>query len=80
MYLPSDYDSRGWLKLPLLFWAVLLLQARTWALFVLAGASRGRGGGLLGVFFPDRQSFWLGGGAGLPAVLAVFFSGGGGGF
>ncbi|EKM6370212.1 DUF2919 family protein, partial [Cronobacter sakazakii] len=29
MYLPSDYDSRGWLKLPLLFWAVLLLQART---------------------------------------------------
>ncbi len=60
VYLPSDYDSRGWLKLPLLFWAVLLLQARTWVLFVLAGASRGQGEALLGLFYPDRQSFWLG--------------------
>lgn len=73
VYLPSDYDSRGWLKLPLLFWAVLLLQARTWALFVLAGASRGQGEALLGLFYPDRQSFWLGLAAGLPALLTFLF-------
>lgn len=75
VYLPSDYDSRGWLKLPLLFWAVLLLQARTWALFVLAGASRGQGEALLGLFYPDRQSFWLGLAAGLPALLTFLLSG-----
>ncbi|WP_024554195.1 DUF2919 family protein [Franconibacter helveticus 513] len=37
MFLPSDYDGKGMLKPPALFWAVLLLQARTWALFVLTG-------------------------------------------
>ncbi|ELZ8932321.1 DUF2919 domain-containing protein [Cronobacter dublinensis] len=75
MFLPSDYDNRGWLKLPALFWAVLLLQARTWALFVLAGASRGQGEALLGLFYPDRQSFWLGLAAGMPAMLTFLLSG-----
>ncbi|ELY6225511.1 DUF2919 domain-containing protein [Cronobacter muytjensii] len=75
MFLPSDYDNRGWLKLPALFWAVLLLQARTWALFVLAGASRGQGEALLALFYPDRQSFWMGLAAGMPAMLTFLLSG-----
>lgn len=44
MFLPSDYDNRGWFKLPALFWAVLLLQARTWALAVRAGGRVARAG------------------------------------
>ncbi|EKM6456469.1 DUF2919 domain-containing protein [Cronobacter dublinensis] len=75
MFLPSDYDNRGRLKLPALFWAVLLLQARTWALFVLAGASRGQGEALLGLFYPDRQGFWMGLAAGIPAMLTFLLSG-----
>ncbi|WP_426712811.1 DUF2919 domain-containing protein [Cronobacter muytjensii] len=75
MFLPSDYDNRDWLKLPALFWAVLLLQARTWALFVLAGASRGQGEALLALFYPDRQSFWMGLAAGMPAMLTFLLSG-----
>jgi len=44
---PGDYDSHGRVRLPFLFWCVLLLQARTWVLFVLAGASRDQGNTLL---------------------------------
>ncbi|PUW13499.1 hypothetical protein AUM96_22130, partial [Cronobacter sakazakii] len=43
--------------------------------FVLAGASRGQGEALLGLFYPDRQSFWLGLAAGLPALLTFLLSG-----
>lgn len=75
MFLPSDYDSRGALKLPALFWGVLLLQARTWVLFVLAGASREQGDALLGLFYPDRAAFWLGLATGIPAALAFVLSG-----
>lgn len=32
---PVHYDAHGRLRLPLLFWLVLLLQARTWVLFDL---------------------------------------------
>ena len=32
---PADYDAHGRLRLPFLFWCVLLLQARTWVLFVM---------------------------------------------
>ncbi|HGW8131866.1 TPA: DUF2919 family protein, partial [Escherichia coli] len=44
---PVHYDAHGRLRLPLLFWLVLLLQARTWVLFVIAGASREQGTALL---------------------------------
>ena len=37
---PGDYDVHGRLRLPFLFWCVLLLQARTWVLFVMAGVAR----------------------------------------
>ncbi|GGD32389.1 membrane protein [Franconibacter daqui] len=74
MFLPSDYDSQGLLKLPALFWGVLLLQARTWALFVLAGASREQGEALLALFYPDRAAFWLGLLTGVPAALAFLLS------
>ncbi|MDU7099575.1 MAG: DUF2919 family protein, partial [Enterobacter sp.] len=40
---PADYDAQGRVRLPFLFWCVLLLQARTWVLFVMAAASRGQG-------------------------------------
>ena len=55
---PDDYDQHG--ALPLGFWAVLILQARTWLLFVMAGASREQGESLLALFYPDTQRFWYG--------------------
>ncbi len=63
------------MRLPLLFWCVLLLQARTWVLFVLAGASRDQGNTLLNLFYPDHDNFWLGLLPGVPAVLAFLLSG-----
>lgn len=72
---PGDYDVQGRLRLPFLFWCVLLLQARTWVLFVMAGASRGQGDTLLNLFYPDHDAFWLGLLPGVPAVLAFLCSG-----
>lgn len=72
---PADYDTQGRLRLPFLFWCVLLLQARTWVLFVMAGASRGQGDTLLNLFYPDHDAFWLGLLPGVPAVLAFLCSG-----
>jgi len=71
---PGDYDSHGRVRLPFLFWCVLLLQARTWVLFVLAGASRDQGNTLLNLFYPDHDNFWLGLLPGIPAVLAFLLS------
>ncbi|WES67025.1 DUF2919 domain-containing protein [Superficieibacter sp. HKU1] len=72
---PSDYDRHGLLKLPFLFWCVLVLQARTWVLFVMAGASRGQGDTLLNLFYPDHDNFWLGLLPGMPAVTAFLLAG-----
>ncbi|WP_455425349.1 DUF2919 domain-containing protein [Dryocola sp. LX212] len=74
-YPPSDYDVHGHLKAPVLFWLILLFQARTWFLLVLAGASRQQGDALLGLFYPDRDNFWLGLLPGVPAALAFLISG-----
>ena len=63
------------MRMPILFWCVLLLQARTWVLFVLAGASRDQGNTLLNLFYPDHDNFWLGLLPGVPAVLAFLLSG-----
>jgi hypothetical protein len=59
-FIPSDFDAHGRLRLPFLFWCVLLLQARTWVLFIMAGASRQQGDVLLNLFYPDHDNFWLG--------------------
>lgn len=75
MHFPSDYDRHGTLKLPFLFWLVLLLQARTWVLFVIAGASREQSTALLNLFYPDHDNFWQGLLPGIPAVLAFLLSG-----
>lgn len=72
---PADYDGHGRLRLPFLFWGVLLLQARTWVLFVIAGSSREQGDTLLNLFYPDYDTFWLGLLPGVPAVLAFLLSG-----
>nr|WP_318385095.1 DUF2919 domain-containing protein [uncultured Enterobacter sp.] len=74
-FLPADFDGHGRLRLPLMFWCVLLLQARTWVLFVVAGASRDQGDALLNLFYPDHDNFWYGLLPGVPAVLAFIFSG-----
>lgn len=74
-YLPDDYDAKGQLRLPLLFWLILLLQARTWLLLLMAGASRQQGNDLLALFYPDRQSFWLGLALGVPAALGLLLTG-----
>ncbi|HHG8774275.1 TPA: DUF2919 domain-containing protein [Raoultella planticola] len=74
-FIAADYDAQGRLRLPFLFWCVLLLQARTWVLFIMAGASRQQGDVLLNLFYPDRDNFWLGLLPGIPAVLAFIVSG-----
>ena len=75
LYPPSDYDTHGNLKTPLLFWCILLLQARTWFVLVLAAASRQQGDAILGAFYPDRDTFWFGLLPGIPAALAFMMSG-----
>ncbi|HCL6100597.1 DUF2919 domain-containing protein [Enterobacter cloacae subsp. cloacae] len=72
---PADYDAQGRVRLPFLFWCVLLLQARTWVLFVMAAASRGQGDILLTLFYPDHDAFWLGLLPGVPAVVTFLCSG-----
>ncbi|MGS3446963.1 DUF2919 domain-containing protein [Klebsiella electrica] len=74
-FTPSDFDAHGRLRLPFLFWCVLLLQARTWVLFIMAGASRQQGDVLLNLFYPDHNNFWLGLLPGIPAVAAFIVSG-----
>lgn len=74
-YLPDDYDAKGQLRLPFLFWPILLLLARTWLLLVMAGASRQQGNDLLGLFYPDRQTFWLGLALGAPALIGLLLTG-----
>ncbi|EIC82736.1 DUF2919 domain-containing protein [Serratia sp. M24T3] len=71
---PDDYNSHGMLRLPLWFWTILVLQARTWLLFVMAGASRQQGNGLLSLFYPDRHSFWNGIFLGIPPVVIFLLS------
>jgi len=75
MFHPSAYNHSGQLRLPFLFWCVLLLQARTWVLFVVAGGSRDQGNTLLNLFYPDHDNFWLGLLPGVPAVLTFLLSG-----
>ena len=74
-YSPDDYDVRGQLRLPLSFWAILLLQARTWVLFVMAGASRQQGATLLELFYPDTRAFWMGIALGCPAAVGLLLTG-----
>ncbi|HHC2735369.1 TPA: DUF2919 domain-containing protein [Klebsiella pneumoniae] len=74
-FIPADFDAHGRLRLPLLFWCVLLLQAGTWVLFLMAGASRQQGDAILNLFYPDHERFWLGLLPGVPAVLAFLLSG-----
>ena len=75
MDLSLIHISHGRLRLPFLFWCVLLLQARTWVLFLMAGASRQQGDAILNLFYPDHDRFWLGLLPGVPAVLAFLLSG-----
>lgn len=71
---PVHYDAHGRLRLPLLFWLVLLLQARTWVLFVIAVRRASRYCAAKSVY-PDHDNFWLGLIPGIPAVLAFLLSG-----
>ncbi|WP_058912653.1 DUF2919 domain-containing protein [Entomohabitans teleogrylli] len=75
IYLPSDYDQNGNLKLPWLFYLVLLLQARSWVLLLMAGASRQQGEALMSLFWPDRSTFLLSLLPGIPAVVAFLLAG-----
>jgi len=72
---PDYFDANGLLRLPLWFWVVLLLQARTWLIFVMAGVSRQQGGELLQLIYPDNQAFWRGMALGIPAALALIIAG-----
>lgn len=75
MYSYRDFDSAGYLKAPVLFWVILLFQARTWVLLILAGASREQGQAILSEFYPDPHHFWFGLIPGIPAALTFVISG-----
>lgn len=75
LYSYRDFDSAGYLKAPVLFWAILLFQARTWVLLIIAGASREQGQAILSEFYPDPHHFWFGLVPGIPAALTFLISG-----
>ena len=75
MYSPDDYDHKGQLRLPLIFWIILLLQARSWLLLIMAGASRDQGNTLLELFYPDTSVFWIGMVLGVPAAAGLLLTG-----
>lgn len=74
-YTPDAWDAKGQLRLPFSFWLILLLQARSWVLFVMAGASRQQGSTLLALFYPDPADLWLGLALGTPAALGLLLTG-----
>lgn len=74
-YHPDEYDNHGQLRLPWLFWTIVVLQAKTWALFIIAGASRETGNTLLTLFYPSIDDFWFGMSLGLPAVFLFLVAG-----
>ncbi|WP_437609913.1 DUF2919 domain-containing protein [Erwinia sp. V71] len=75
MYSPDDYDHKGQLRLPLTFWIILLLQARSWLLLIMAGASREQGNALLELFYPETRVFWIGMALGVPAAMGLLLTG-----
>ncbi len=75
MYSPDDYDHKGQLRLPLIFWIILLLQARSWLLLIMAGASRDQGNTLLELFYPETSVFWIGMALGVPAAAGLLLTG-----
>ena len=71
----QHYTQSGDLKPPIYFYFSLLFLARTWALLLISIASRGTGGNILGIFYPERTYFYLGLISGFIALLLFILSG-----
>jgi len=63
------YDQAGRVKPLLCFNLCLLFLARSYFVFAISAANMNDSGKLLGVFYPDKQDFYLGLLLGLPAVF-----------
>lgn len=74
-YPPHYYSEQGLLKPSLFYWMSLVYFTRAWWLFIIAGASRQQGSGLLSLFYPNQTAFYLGLTIGLPAMFLFFLSG-----
>lgn len=74
-YSPDAYDGNGLLRLPCMFWLILLIQARTWLILIMAGASRQQGNDLLSLFYPEPYYFWAGLIIGIPALFSLVLAG-----
>ncbi len=74
-FIPADFDAHGRLRLPLLFWCVLLFRPARGCCFLMAGASRRQGDAILNLFYPDHDRCWLRFTPGVPAVLPFLLSG-----
>ncbi|WP_316473748.1 DUF2919 family protein, partial [Klebsiella quasipneumoniae] len=59
-FIPADFDAHGRLRLPFLFWCVLLLQARTWVLFLMAGAAPPHGDPRMNQLYTQNHPIWRG--------------------
>lgn len=67
----EDFDERGLLKVPVLFWCGLVLLCRAWWLTGLAMATE-RGGQWITPFYPDVGWQVQGLVAGVPAMAMLF--------
>lgn len=76
MLYPIDaYDKHGTLKPSKMLWLALTFSAKAWFVFVMAGASREQGAQILTIFYPYRDSLYIGMAMGLPAILLMWLSG-----
>ncbi|SFN12977.1 Protein of unknown function [Izhakiella capsodis] len=74
-YPPDVWDAKGQLRLPLSYWLILLLQARSWVLFVLADTSHQQASAILALFYPDPGDLGVGLIWGVPAAVGFLLSG-----
>jgi len=76
LFYPIDaYDKHGLLKPSMMLWLALAFSAKAWIVFVMAGASREQGSQILTIFYPLRESLYIGMVIGLPALLLMWLSG-----
>ncbi|OZS44827.1 DUF2919 domain-containing protein [Photobacterium sanguinicancri] len=71
----SAYDEHGLLKPSPMLWLTLAFSAKAWIIFVMAGASRQQGSQLLTLFYPLKESLYVGLLLGLPSLLLAWLSG-----
>ncbi|OAN13919.1 hypothetical protein A3K86_12890 [Photobacterium jeanii] len=74
-YSLDAFDKHGLLKPSPMLWLVLAFSAKAWIVFVMAGSSREQGSQLLTLFYPIKETLYVGFVLGLPSILLTWLSG-----